>query len=411
MQDVLILKNAVIFDGVNEEPLRGKSLVIADGKIDAICDGEAVCTGDVRIIDLDGAFVSPGFIDCHMHMLLDEVPADKNRTLSTMSAGGELYPNADCAAAFLGVDNCRKMLEAGFTTVMDGGGRNFIDCALREAIQKGFVPGPNYLISGKQLTTNKAHFIGFSMEPYGPYGMRKAIRDLMWWSVDFVKMQLSPPIRMVGRNSNATDFTVEEITAAIDEAHNYGTPVHAHLRGAQSIKNFLSAGGDVVVHGTGIDDEGIELMLKHGKIMLPTLLSPSPSPSKEMLANKTQPVIDLLAKTAQVHWESARRTYKAGVTMAFSTDCGTLGNHIGTNALEFENLVAIGMSNAEALRAATSVAARVTGREDRIGRILPGYQADITVLGSSPLEDIKATSDVRMTLVNGRIMYNRAWAK
>lgn len=101
----------------------------------------------------------------------------------------------------------------------------------------------------------------------------------------------------------------------------------------------------------------------------------------------------------------------AHTSMAFSTDCGTLGNHIGTNALEFENLVAIGMSNAEALRAATSVAARVTGREDRIGRILPGYQADITVLGSSPLEDIKATSDVRMTLVNGRIMYNRAWAK
>ena len=100
MQDVLILKNAVIFDGVNEEPLCGKSLVIADGKIDAICDGEAVCTGDVRIIDLDGAFVSPGFIDCHMHMLLDEIPADKNRTLSTMSAGGELYPNADSAAAF-----------------------------------------------------------------------------------------------------------------------------------------------------------------------------------------------------------------------------------------------------------------------------------------------------------------------
>lgn len=89
MQDVLILKNAVIFDGVNETASR-QSLVIADGKIDAICDGEAVCTGDVRIIDLDGAFVSPGFIDCHMHMLLDEVPADKNRTLSTMSAGGAL---------------------------------------------------------------------------------------------------------------------------------------------------------------------------------------------------------------------------------------------------------------------------------------------------------------------------------
>ena len=88
MQDVLILKNAVIFDGVNEEPLRGKSLVIADGKIDAICDGEAVCTGDVRIIDLDGAFVSPGFIDCHMHMLLDEVSRRNLELVQSLRDGG-----------------------------------------------------------------------------------------------------------------------------------------------------------------------------------------------------------------------------------------------------------------------------------------------------------------------------------
>lgn len=408
MTETLLLENGIIFDGVSETLLRNKTLIIRNGKIEKICERGEVYDG-TRIIDLKGAFVSPGFIDCHMHLLLEEVPVDKNRALTSVSAGGELYSNADSTAAYLGVDNCRKMLKAGFTTVMDGGGRNFIDCALREAIEKGFVVGPQYLISGKQLTANKAHFIGFSMEPYGPWGMRKAIRDLMWWSVDFIKMQLSPPIRMVGRNSNATDFTLEEIKAAIDEAHNYGTPVHAHLRGAQAIKNFLKAGGDFVVHGTGMDDEGIELMLKGNHVLLPTLLSPTPTPSKEMLCNKPQAVIDLLSKTAQVHWESVRRAYQAGVTIAFSTDCGTLGNHVGTNALEFENLVKIGMRPIEALRAATSVAARVTGRADRIGRIAEGYQADLVILGKNPLEDIRGASQVNMTLVNGRIAYNREW--
>ena len=408
MQNTFVLKGGALFDGVHEELIRGKCLVIQDGKVERLCE-ETESFDGVPVFELDGAFVSPGFIDCHMHMLLEEVTVDKNRRLTTSSAGGELYPNADSAAAFLGVDNCRKMLRAGFTTVMDGGGRNYIDCALREAIQKGFVSGPNYLISGKQLTTNKAHFIGFSLEPYGPWGMRKAVRDLMWWSVDFVKMQLSPPIRMVGRNSEATDFTQEEIEAAIDEAHNYGVPVHAHLRGAQSIKNFLRAGGDVVVHGTGMDDEGIELMLKGNHIMLPTLLSPSPEPSKEMLQAKTQAVVDLLARTAERHWESARRAYQAGVVMAFSTDCGTLGNHIGTNALEFENLVKIGMKPVEALRAATSVAARVTGMEQRIGKLLPGYQADIVVLNGNPLEHIEETAHVRMTIKGGKVVYCKDW--
>ena len=408
MPDTLVFKNCVIFDGINEELIRGKALVVADGKIERICAEDETFDG-CRVFDLGGAFVSPGFIDCHMHMLLEEVTVDKNRALTTFSAGGEAYPNADSAAAYLGVDNCRKMLQAGFTTVMDGGGRNFIDCALREAIQKDFVSGPNYLISGKQLTTNKAHFVGFSLEPYGPWGMRKAIRDLMWWSVDFVKMQLSPPIRMVGRNSNATDFTQEEINAAIEEAHNYGVPVHAHLRGAESIKKFLRAGGDFVVHGTGMDDECIEMMLKGNQIMLPTLLSPTPNPSPEMLAAKPKTVVDLLAKTAQTHWESAKRAYKAGVPMAFSTDCGTLGNHIGTNALEFKNLIAIGMTPVEALRAATSVAARVTGMDDKIGAIRQGYQADLTILNGNPLENIDAVFNVKMTLVKGKIRYCQDW--
>lgn len=401
MSKITVYKNCNIFDGIHDEIKENMCVVVDEKKISDVLPAGTVFE-DTKIVDLNGAYVTPGFIDCHMHMLLDEVPVDKNRMMTTQSAGGELYPNADIAAAYLGVDNCRKMLEAGFTTVMDGGGRNYIDCALKEAINKGFVVGPNYYVSGKQLTTNKAHFIGFSLEPYGPYGMRKAVRDLMWWSVDFIKMQLSPPIRIVGRNSEATDFTLEEIQAAIDEAHNYGVPVHAHIRGAKAAKNFLQAGGDVVVHGTGIDDEGIEMMLKYNKVLLPTLASPSKKPTKELLEAKTQSVVELLDKTAERHWESAKCAYKAGVKMAFSTDCGTLGNHVGTNAKEFENLVEIGMTPIEALKAATSFAAKVVGKETEIGVISPGFNADFAVMRANPIEDISATSNIVMTVIGGK---------
>ena len=401
MNNSLVLDNATVFDGVSGDLLRGKAIHISNGVIDAIRDAGAD-HGSARVVDLAGRYVTPGFIDAHMHLLLEEVP-DKDTRLTTLSPGGERYPNADAAVAMLGVRNCRRMLAAGFTTLADAGGCNFVECALREALNKGYFEGPNYLIAGKQLTTNHSHFLGFSMEPYGPYGMRKAIRDLMWWSVDFVKLQLSPPIRMVGRNPLACDFTEEEVAAAIDEAHNYGLPVQAHLRGPEAIKRFLRAGGDAVVHGTAIDDEGIELLREKNAFLLPTLCSPSPNPSPELVSAKSTEVVDLLRRTAEIHWDGIRRAYKAGVKIAFSTDSGCLGIHIGENAQEFLNLREIGMSNFEALRAGTSVAAAAVCREDSIGRIAPGYRADLAVLAENPLEDIVATAKVVLTVKGGNL--------
>lgn len=403
MNKRIILNHVDLFDGISDSLLKDYMLVIEEGRIKEMLPTPETEPEDGTIIDLSGYTLTPGFIDCHMHMLLEEV-TDKEASLSTTSPGGERLDTAQAAVAYLGAYNCRRMLDAGFTTVIDGGGNHYIECALKEAIGKGYLEGPDLYIAGKQITTNKAHFVGFSVEPYGPYGMRKAVRDLMYHSVDHIKLQLSPPIRMIGRNSQACDFTVEEIEAAIDEAHNYATPVHAHLRGAEAIKRFLRADGDLVVHGTGIDEEGIELMIKKERYMLATLQSPTPTPSKELLAAKSKGVVELLASTAERHWASVKTAYEAGVKIAFSTDAGTLGIHVGTNAIEFLNLQKIGMSNAEALRAATSVAAQAIGHADTIGRIANGYRANFAVLEGNPLEDLTATQRVVMTFKDGRIV-------
>lgn len=403
MNKRIILTHVDLFDGISDSLLKDYMLVIEEGRIKEMLPTPETKPENGTIIDLSGYTLTPGFIDCHMHMLLEEV-TDKEASLSTTSPGGERLDTAQAAVAYLGAYNCRRMLDAGFTTVIDGGGNHYIECALKEAIGKGYLEGPDLYIAGKQITTNKAHFVGFSVEPYGPYGMRKAVRDLMYHSVDHIKLQLSPPIRMIGRNSQACDFTVEEIEAAIDEAHNYATPVHAHLRGAEAIKRFLRADGDLVVHGTGIDEEGIELMIKKERYMLATLQSPTPTPSKELLAAKSKGVVELLASTAERHWASVKMAYEAGVKIAFSTDAGTLGIHVGTNAIEFLNLQKIGMSNAEALRAATSVAAQAIGHADTIGRITNGYRANFAVLEGNPLEDLTATQRVVMTFKDGRIV-------
>ncbi|MBQ9828166.1 MAG: amidohydrolase family protein [Lachnospiraceae bacterium] len=404
MTQRLILTNVNMFDGSSDVIRKGCAIVVENGIIADILEGnsgESLENG--KKIDLSGYTLTPGFIDCHMHMLIEEV-GDKEHSLTTSSPGGERLYTADAAVAYLGAYNCRRMLDAGFTTVVDGGGCNFIECVLKEAIKKGYVEGPDLYIAGKQITTTKAHFPGFSMEPCGPWGMRKAVRDLTYYSVDHVKLQLSPPIRMVGRNSEACDFTPEEIEAAIDEAHNYGLPVHAHLRGAEAVKRFLRAGGDLVVHGTGMDDEGIELMLQKDRYLLETLLSPTPYPPEKLVAAKRQETIDLLARTADRHWKSVKKAYEAGVKIAFSTDAGTLGIDIGTNAEEFMNLQKIGMSPAEALRSATSVAADAIGHGDTVGRIKKGYRANFAVLDGDPLEDLTATKRAVMTFKDGRIV-------
>lgn len=403
ISQLLAIRNALLFDGFSEEIVKNHTVIIEGKTIKEIVPDKGQSYDNCKIMDLSGYTVTPGFIDCHAHLLLDEVP-DKETQLSISTPGGGRYPNADASIAYLGALNARKMLHSGFTTVIDGGGVSFIDVALREAIQLGYVEGPDYYICGKQLTANPAHFVGFSVEPAGPWQMRKAIRDLLWWGVNYIKIQMSPPIRMVGRGTDRSEFTEEELVAAIDEAHSAGIQVYAHVRGADAGACFLKAGGDVVVHGTGMTDESFELMVKRGMYLLPTLSSPTPSPHKRLLDAKNSRVVALLAATAEKHWECVRRAYRSGVKMALSTDAGALGIKAGESAQEMLRMREIGMSNFEALKAATSEAAKAFRIGDEVGKLVPGYKANVVVLEDNPLERLETVLDVKAVIVGEKVI-------
>ncbi len=398
---MLILKNARIFDGVNEE-LEAKTLVVEDGKIYDITQdiGEECDKGE--IVDLTGCVISPGFIDCHLHFLLDEIP-EKERQMNDQTAGGVIYSNVDSYVAYRGAAAARATLHAGFTTVYDGGGVNHIDVALREAINLGFVEGPDYNICGREITAWPSHFRGLGDVTYGPWMMRQAIRERLYWSVNHVKIEMSAPIRSLGRSLEKSAFTVEELLAATDEAHSADLLVSTHTRGANAIIDSLNGGVDLIVHGTGMNDQAIELILKKGKYLLPTMASPPPVAGAHIREAKSNRVIELLEATGRAHTESVKRAYQAGVKIAFSTDAGGVGIRHGENALEMLRMRDIGMSALECMRSATSEAAMAVNRQDSIGRVAKGLKADLVVLGGNPMENLEAVMDVKMVIKGGLI--------
>lgn len=400
---MLVIKNARLFNGEITELTENTAIVIKNGKIKEIIPQCTLNFESCSVIDAGGRVVTPGFIDCHLHMMLDEIP-DKNRQMNDQSAGGVLYENVDSYVAYRGAANALKDLKAGFTTVVDGGGVNYIDVALKDAIRLGYIPGPGYFISGKQLTAWPSHFRGLGIVSCGADGMRKSVREQIYYSVDQIKLEMSAPIRSVGRSLEKSAFTMEEITAATDEAHSAGLLVSAHARGAKPIKDSLNGSVDIICHGTNIDDEGIELMLKKGAYLLPTLASPSPEPEEHILASKSSRVIELLKATGKIQAESFVRAYRAGVKIALSTDAGGVGIKHGENAREMLRMNALGMRPDECLLAATSEAAKAMHLEDRVGYIKPGYNADLVFLNENPFEKLETVCAVAGVIHDGQVI-------
>ena len=399
---MLILKNARMFDGIRKELENNVTIVMENGVIaDIIHNSDEKFEGK-RVIDVNGAVISPGFIDCHVHFMLDEVP-DKERQLNDHSAGGVLFENADSYVALRAVENARKTLEAGFTTVVDGGGVNYVDVAMKDAIRMGYVQGPDYYISGKQITAWTSHFRGLGKETFGPWGMRRMVREQLYWGVDQIKVENSAPIRSVGRSLAKSAFTLEEMEAAVDEAHSAGLMVSVHARGANPVRVAAEAGADLICHGTGMTDQEIELILDRGLYVLPTLASPNPEPEPHIVNAKSARVIELLKETGRIQWESIRKAYKAGVKMALSTDAGGVGIKHGENAKEMLRMKQIGMSNFECLKAATSEAAKAM-RIDNIGVIQKGNKADIVVLKENPMEHLETVLVPEMVFKNGKMI-------
>ncbi|NIK61500.1 metal-dependent hydrolase family protein [Kribbella shirazensis] len=394
----LVLRGGLVFDGTGVPPY------LADVAVEGerITEVGTALAGD-EIVELDGALVAPGLIDCHVHTVFDgmDLARIQSRPFSL-----EFFE----AAANLG-----RLLGSGVTTVRDAGGA---DLGVKTAVETGLVDGPRMQIAVSVLSQTGGHADGWNVHgdlqrllvPHpgrpdcvvdGVDAMRKRVRELVRAGADVIKVCASGGVMSTRDDPRHPQFTYDELAACVDEAAAVELPVMAHAHGAAGIKQALRAGVRSIEHGVFLDDECIDLFLERDAWLVPTLMAPASLVEAIDAGMSVTPEIETKARSiAATHLDAVTRAHQGGVRIAMGTDSGVFAH--GSSPEELAWLVRAGLSPQEALLAATSSAADLLALPD-VGRITPRTVADLVILDGDPWQLEKFRENLRLVIKSGRI--------
>ncbi len=378
-----------------------QTIIVVDGKIEAIEAGFLEAGPEDSIIDLSDQFVLPGLIDSHVHLRMEWNPNIRLEGV-TRESGDVAY---DAAL------NARKTLMAGFTAVQDVGGPPEI-FALRRAINAGKIPGPHIKASGSAVSVTGGHgdahgyredILHMFQPPTicdGVADCRRAVRKAVKSGADVIKITATGGVLSNTNAGTGQQFFNDELKAIVETAEKMGRKVTAHAHGKDGIDAALRAGVSSIEHGTYLDAETTRLFKKNDAVLVPTVLAGMtvvdwaenydflpPNSAKKALEVGPQ-MQDML----RIAWEN-------GVTIAFGTDSGVSAH--GDNAREFQYMVKAGMSEMDAIKAATVVASKHIGMNDQIGTLEAGKHADLIAVDGNPLDDISELLDVDFVMKGG----------
>ena len=397
METVLI--GGRLIDGTGQEPQQHVGLVIKDGLIQQVDrDDRLSHAAGARIIDVEGRTIMPGLIDSHTHLTYHAQQLD----LWQLELQESVELNAIKASL-----NALRVLEMGFTTIGDGGCRGFIGPAVRDAVNQGLVLGPRIVATGPilcgsaGLQDNMPAWMelesdaALGMIVNGPTEVRRAVRRQIKGGVDWIKVSASGVAGSRFSHAETEDLTYEEVVAAVQEAAKFGKKVHAHAHAREAIKTCALAGVLSLHSAEYVDEEGLELMRRHGVIFAPTIawLHARGLPGY-FLAKDPEFVVE-----ARRAFESAAAAVaharEVGARIAIGTDAAHRFFHVPDGVLEMEFFVHLGYTPLEVITAATKTAAEAIDRGDILGTLEPGKRGDVLIIDRDPAEDIRVLRDKR----------------
>jgi imidazolonepropionase-like amidohydrolase len=395
----LAIRAARLVDGRGGPPLQNAVILIDSTRITAVGVDLAIPAG-TRVIDLGQATVLPGLIDCHTHITGGD-PGDYYEGLFRRSP----IDYAVAAPIF-----ARRTLEAGFTTVRDVGAAEFIDVALRRAIDSGLVVGPRMQVATLTVGATGGHgdVVGFS--PYIKFGqfsgladgvdeIRKLVRFEIKNGADLIKLLASAGVLSEEQSAGAPQFSQEEMNAVVQEAAMWGRKVAAHAHGAEAIKRAVRAGVASIEHGSLIDDEGIRLMKEHGTVLVADIYNDDYILAEYKRLRFPDQILEKERQIGRLQRENFRRAAQAGVKIAYGTDAGVYPH--GWNGKQFAVMVRYGLTPMQAIQSATQSAAELLGWADRVGTVSKGRYADIIAVDGDPLKDITELERVTFVMKGG----------
>jgi imidazolonepropionase-like amidohydrolase len=403
---IKVIKAGGFIDTENGIVLDSRMIIIENDTIKEISKHLRI-PDKAEIIDLSNAMVLPGLIDCHTHITGQ---SDDNYY--------EGFRKSIVDYAILAPSFAKNTLEAGFTCVRDVGSRNFLDVALKNAINSNKIPGPRMQTATYYISSTGGHgdFTGFSpmldtKEPKEMSGIangvdevRQKVRYLVKYGADVIKFGAGAGVLSEEESVGAPQYTQEEMNTIVAEAKMWGKKTCAHAHGTEAIKMAIMAGVASVEHGSFIDDEGIALMLKNGTYLVADIYNDDYILAEFGKLGYPQKIIDKEKAVGLKQRQNFQKAVKAGVKIAYGTDAGIFPH--GWNGKQFIHMVKWGMTPMQAIQSSTINAADLLGWKTKVGSIAVGKYADIIAVVGNPIDEIKLLENVQFVMKGGQVFKN-----
>jgi imidazolonepropionase-like amidohydrolase len=398
----IVIKAARLIDGRGGAPVTPALVVVRGNRIQSV---GGVAPEDAQVIDLGDATLMPGLIDAHVHLLLQG-------DVTTEDYDEQIFKESMAYRALRASRAARIGLEHGFTTMRDleTEGAMYTDVDVKRAIENGIIAGPRLFVSTRALSVTGGYGpSGYAPDISYPRGVqivdgvdeaRKAVREQIGHGADWIKVYADRSYFVApdGTLSSIPTFTREEMKAIVDEAHRLRHKVAAHAMARPGIENALLAGIDTIEHGIAIPDDLLDMMVKNGVYLCPTL-----TVTEFVAPGRAAEGRAIWAKIPEFHRDSFNRAVKKGVKIAFGTDVGGFPWDGPNEAKEFAYMTRFGMTPMQSIEAATRTAAQLLDQPD-LGVVAQGKLADLVAVPGNPLQDITAMERVSFVMKDGVVV-------